>query len=251
MARGEPLFRQWRLLKTLQSHRFGIGSDELATRLECTKRTVLRDLDLLQQAGFPISFEQRDFGKKFWKLSHGFIESEKLALSVTEMLSLFLSQKLLAPLAGTQFGDGLATALQKVKALLPKRALGHFADLEESILVKSLAVHDYSRHDKEIRILNEAIDRERVVEITYRSASQGRDLTTHFHPYGIVLFGATLYCIGLLEEYGDVRTLKVSRIRGLRQTARTFERPPGFSLAAHTSGAFGVFGSWPSASACT
>lgn len=99
MARGEPLFRQWRLLKTLQSHRFGISSSELAERLECTKRTILRDLDLLQQAGFPISFEQRNFGKKFWKLTHGFVESEKLALSVTEMLSLFLSQQLLAPLS--------------------------------------------------------------------------------------------------------------------------------------------------------
>ena len=37
---------------------------------------------------------------------------------------------------------GLATTIQKIKALLPRRALGHFADLEEPILVKTLAVHD-------------------------------------------------------------------------------------------------------------
>lgn len=242
MARGEPLFRQWRLLKTLQAHRFGICADELAERLACTKRTVQRDLNVLQDVGFPISFEQRHFGKKFWKLAYGFIESEKLALSMTEMLSLFLGQQLLAPLAGTQFGDGLATALQKIKGLLPRKALGYFLDLEGAVLVKSLGRHDYSGQDKEIRILNDAIVNERVVRITYRSGSQDREIATDFHPYGIVLLGAALYCIGLLEEYGEVRTLRVSRIQGIQRTGKTFERPAGFSLAAHTRGAFGVFG---------
>lgn len=242
MARGESLFRQWRLLKALQAHWSGISSDELAGRLECTKRTILRDLDILQQAGFPINFEQREFGRKFWKLTQGFIESEKLALSITEMLSLFLSQRLLAPLAGTQFGDGLATALQKIKSLLPKQALSYFDDLDKSILVKGLVSHDYSGQDKQISILNDAIVNERVVKISYRSASKKRDLTTNFHPYGIVLFGATLYTIGVLEEYGEVRTLKVSRIAGLQRTDKTFERPLNFSLAAHTHGSFGIFG---------
>ena len=39
--------------------------------------------------------------------------------------------------AGTQFGDGLATALDKIKALLPKRALNYFDDLDENLLVKT------------------------------------------------------------------------------------------------------------------
>lgn len=243
MARGEPLFRQWRLLKTLQAHRFGISTDELAEQMECTKRTVQRDLGLLNQVGFPVSFEERDFGKRFWKLAYGFIESEKLSLSVTEMLSLYLSQQLLAPLAGTQFGDGLATALQKVKTLLPRNALGYFSDLDETILVKNLVTQDYSGRDKQIRILNEAISHQRVAKIVYHSASQNQEIATHFHPYGMVLLGATLYCIGYLEEYDEVRTLKVSRITGIEQTDKEFERPPTFSLAAYTQGAFGIFSS--------
>ena len=241
MARGKPLLRQWRLLKTLQSHRFGIAADELAQRLGCSRRQVLRDLGMLREIGFPVDFEQRDFGKRFWKLTSGFLESEGLALSVTEMLCLFLSQQLLAPLAGTQFGDGLATALEKIKGLLPRKALGYFSDLEGAILVKSIADQDYSGLDKQTHILNDAILNERVVKITYQSASKDRELTTHFHPYGIVLLGTTLYCIGLLEAYDEVRTLKVSRMRGVEHTDKTFERPPTFSLAAYTRGTFGVF----------
>ena len=148
MSRGEPLIRQWNLLKALQAHRFGIGTDELAERLGCAKRTVQRDLNVLQQAGFPISFEQRDFGKRFWELAPHFIEREELMLSVTEMLSLFLSRQVLSPLAGTQFGDGLATALDKIKAFLPARALDYFDDLDENLLVKVVGSHDYSGQDK-------------------------------------------------------------------------------------------------------
>ena len=242
MARGEPLFRQWRLLKTLQAHRFGLASDDLAGRLGYCKRTVQRDLGVLQQVGFPISFEQRDFGKRFWKLTPHFIESEKLQLTVVEMLSLFLSQQLLAPLAGTPFGDGLAGALQKIKAILPTRVLVYFADLEDAFLIKSLGQEDYSGKGKEIAILNDAILHQRVLRITYRSTSQGHELTTTFHPYGIVLLSASLYCIGWLEEYGEVRTLKVSRFLGVQRTEDTFEKPATFSLAKHTRGAFGIFG---------
>jgi predicted DNA-binding transcriptional regulator YafY len=240
MARGEPLIRQWNLLKTLQAHRFGVGTDELAKRLEYSKRQIQRDLNLLQQVGFPISFEERDFGKRFWKLSPQFIESKELILSVTELLSLYLSQQLLTPLAGTQFGSGLATALDKIKALIPKKALGYFGDLDHTLLVKNSARHDYSRHDKEIRILNQAMAEGRVLNLRYQSAGKGRAYDTQFHPYGMVFFAASLYCIGYLAEYSEIRTLKIDRILGVEMTNSTFRRPITFSLQTYTQGSFGI-----------
>jgi len=240
MARGDGLFRQWELIKVLQAHRFGVSTDEIAARLECNKRTVQRDLGVLQDI-FPISYEQRDRGKRFWKLAHNTVESEQLQLTMTEMLSLFLSQQLLLPLSGTQFGDGLQTALQKIRALLPTRALTYFDGLDESFFIKNLANHDYSGQDKEIRILNEAILSQKCVKIIYRSASKGREVISEFHPYGMVLLHASLYCIGYLACYDEVRTLKVARIKGLTRLDKAFERPGDFSLAGHFQGAFGVF----------
>jgi predicted DNA-binding transcriptional regulator YafY len=240
MARGEALFRQWELLKTLQAHRFGLDLDALAERLECTRRTVQRDLDALGDL-FPIQYQRRDFGKRFWHLSPRFIESEKLQLSLPEMLSLYLSQQLLAPLAGTPFGDGLATALEKIKAILPAEALDYFAGLDEAFVIKNLAREDYSGMGEQIKCLNEAIQHEQVVRIEYHSASQNRTVTTQLHPYGMVLLAASLYCIGYLAEYDEVRTLKVSRFQSVRPTGRSFEKPADFSLSAHMAGSFGVF----------
>lgn len=240
MARGDNLFRQWELIKVLQAHRFGVSTEDLCARLECNKRTVQRDLGVLRDI-FPISYEQRDRGKRYWKLDHNTIESEQLQLTMTEMLSLFLSQQLLLPLAGTQFGNGLQTALQKIRALLPTRALTHFEGLDGSFFIKNLANHDYSGQDKEIRILNEAILSQKCVKVIYRSASKGRETISEFHPYGMVLLHASLYCIGYLACYKAVRTLKVARIKGLTRLEKCFEKPVDFTLDGHLQGTFGVF----------
>ena len=136
----------------------------------------------------------------------------------------------------------MATALEKIKALLPARALNYFDELDENLLVKAVASHDYSGQDKEIRIINQAMSEGRVLNIRYHSASQGRVIDTRFHPYGLVFFGMNLYCIGHLEAYDEIRTLKVARFLGVELTNETFRKPRTFSLRAWTHGAFGVFG---------
>ena len=245
MARGEPLIRQWNLLKTLQVHRFGIGAEDLAQRLKCSKRQVQRDLNVMHDVGFPITFEERDFGKRFWKLEPNFIAHENLLLSVTECLSLLLSQKLLAPLSGTQFGDGLTSAMEKIKALLPRKTLGHFGRLSDTLFVKTTPFHDYSSQSKEISVLNKAIAERWAVKVCY--APPGREaFDAVLQPYGMVLLGAGLYCVGRLlgHEHGeDLRKLKLSRCIGVELTAQRFERPDDFTLEDCMQGSFGVFSS--------
>lgn len=243
MARGEPLIRQWNLLKALQAHRFGICAGDLAERLHCSRRQVQRDLRVLEEVGFPVEYEDRDYGKRFWKLSPHFIESHDLVLSVTEMLSLYLSKQLVSPLAGTQLGDGFDALFDKIKAMLPKKALTYFRDFEERLLAKSFSHQDYSKHQKEIRIISRAIDERRIVELTYKSLSKNGPYDTLFHPYGLILLGGSLYCVGHMAMYGEVRTLKVTRILGIELTDRNFERPEDFSLKTYTRGSFGIFSS--------
>ena len=241
MARGEPLIRQWNLLKALQANYFGLSAEELADRLDCSKRQIQRDVKVLQLVGFPAYYEDRDLGKRFWRMSPKILDQQGLLLSVIEMISLFVSRQLLSPLAGTQFGDGLASALDKIKAVLPGKALEHFQGLDETLLVKLGPRHDYSGQDKEIRILNQAIAERRVLAIRYHSASKGGEFDAEFYPYGLVFFGTSLYCIGHLAEYGEVRTLKVDRFRGVSLTGRTFQRPTDFSLKTYLDGGFGIF----------
>ena len=66
MPRNAEVIRQWSVLRELEaSRRETIAS--LARKTEVTTRTIRRDLEALQTAGFPIYDELID-GKRFWKL---------------------------------------------------------------------------------------------------------------------------------------------------------------------------------------
>ena len=88
MPKGGQLARQWQLLRVLESFRFGISIEDLAEKAQSSRRTIERDLAALRKIGFPISCESREFGKKFWRLERHFLESDKLIVSPTEMVSM-------------------------------------------------------------------------------------------------------------------------------------------------------------------
>ena len=67
MGRGDQLARQWRIIQTLISSKQGKSVGDLIKEENCHPRTVYRDLEALQEAGFPIYQERRD-GKGVWAL---------------------------------------------------------------------------------------------------------------------------------------------------------------------------------------
>ena len=54
MARGDQLARQWKIIQMLVTSRQGKSAVDLASEIECHPRTLYRDLEALQAAGFPI-----------------------------------------------------------------------------------------------------------------------------------------------------------------------------------------------------
>jgi len=243
LARGESLVRQWNLLSALHAYHFGICTDELAQRISCSKRQVQRDLNILQKIGFPLSFEQRDFGKRYWRLAQNFLQSNEICLSVTELLSLYLGKQLLAPLSGTYMADSFGSLIGKIKTLLPAKALNYFEELGDTLVVKSTIFKDYSKHDKKIQLLNQAIIEGKVLDLRYNSQTKGSIYQTLYHPYGLIFFNSSLYCIGYMSEYKEIRTLKIDRIADVKLTSRNFEKPSTFSLKSYAQAGFGIISS--------
>jgi hypothetical protein len=67
MASGDQLIRQWKIIRMLQSCRYGKSMLDIAAELACNLRTVYRDMDILQSAGFSIICDRHD-GKNVWIL---------------------------------------------------------------------------------------------------------------------------------------------------------------------------------------
>jgi predicted DNA-binding transcriptional regulator YafY len=57
MPRGNQFARLWQLLQMIQ-HAAGIAVDDPAARLECTRRTIWRDLQVGERNGVPVSVLQ-------------------------------------------------------------------------------------------------------------------------------------------------------------------------------------------------
>jgi predicted DNA-binding transcriptional regulator YafY len=240
MPRGEQIIRHWNLLRTLQTRGEGVPLARLAEEFGVSERTIQRDFELLEELGFPVDFNEDDYGKRFWRLPPDYLRTGSLVLSLTEAVSLHLAEGLFAPLSGTHFADGLESALAKIRALVPARALDYFSGLGDILQVRPFAATDYSALKDFIRAFDQGAQECRSVEVEYRSLWRDATYTTLYDPYGLVLHLDDLFAVGWSHRADAIRIFKLSRVRSAALTDRPFERPADFDLAGFFRSSFGI-----------
>ncbi len=69
--RGTQLARQWKILLLIKNRTTGITGSEMASQLNIPLRTIYRDLEVLQLAGFPL-FTEKNGKYSLWKIVNTF-----------------------------------------------------------------------------------------------------------------------------------------------------------------------------------
>src|SRR6186997_229653 len=93
VPRNAEVIRQWSILRDLESSR-RMTIDDLAERTGVTTRTIRRDLEALQSAGFPLFDEQID-GKRYWMLeARAFRRLDDTGFTIAELSALYFSRAL-------------------------------------------------------------------------------------------------------------------------------------------------------------
>ncbi len=89
----------------------GIAVNDAARKLDCTVRTIWRDLQVLQKAGFPL-YDDRgaDGHRSRWKLEEQFTLGLPVKLSLAETAALVMSRDLLRPVAPGALGGAVTSA---------------------------------------------------------------------------------------------------------------------------------------------
>jgi len=242
-VRGDQLARQWLLIQRLARSRAGLGLDALAEELACVRRTVYRDLDALQYAGFPVISEKRE-GRVFYR----FLDSFRLGdvpFTSDEILALAFSEDLLRTLEGTVFHDSIHSALAKIRAVLSPDLAAYLAKLAQSFRVLPGPHKSYARYRDTIRVLNDAVLSLRTLAMRYRTGRTGQVATRELDPYRVWYRGGALYVVGHDHRSGEIRTFAVDRIQSLRATPRTFAVPKDFDFDAYIGSSFGVIAEPP------
>jgi predicted DNA-binding transcriptional regulator YafY len=239
MARNSELIRQWEILRAIDAARNGIPIPKLASAEGVHQRTIRRDLDALSKAGFPLYDEQVN-GTTMWKLrAKPFRGLEQTGLGLTELCALYFSRSIMKALAGPTFQDEIERAFVKLERALPV-ASRKFLDRFPSIL-KAKAAGRKKQDEKKVReFLARAVDaalRQRRVLMRYDSASSRRTKEYKIDPLRLSYADGGIYLIAWVEEYGQVRTFAVERIRSFAVLDEHFEpRPLPTEPFAHSLG---------------
>ena len=240
MASGDQLGQQWRVLQTLISSKRGKSAAELADELECHPRTVYRDLEALQIAGFPIYTERED-GKSLWSLLDTVKHQIPIPFTFTELMALYFSRDMLKVFKHTLFYDSLASLFKKVKSTLPPESLEYLDQVQQVLHVGLKPYKEYGKFREIINQVNEAALEKKSVEVVYFAMSQRKKTKRKVDPYRIWFFNGTFYLIGFCHLRKQIRVFALDRIQMLRQTEKSFVVPEDFSLEDFLRSSFGVF----------
>lgn len=218
------LHRVLRLLTILQS-----GSSptvtELVDELGISRRTLYRDLNILEAAGIPYYHE----ADKGYRLAPSFF-LPPVNLKVTEAMGLMM----LAKAAAARSDQPLSSeAIQAVRKLVAQVPAGIREICQE--MVGRTSVHPgpaavTTNDGDSYTALQTAIDEHRTVAFQYDSFFEQKLIDVTLDPYHLHYAVRAWYVIGRCKRHKDERTYKLARIRNVEPTKKTFKVDPPFSI---------------------
>ena len=223
--RNAEVIRQWQILKEVESRRTGVTIHELSRLVKVTTRTIRRDLQALQEAGFAIFDEGEENETKRWRLDAQPFRTVQEGLSVADVAALYLSRSVVESLSGWPLADELAAAFVKLDRALNPRMREFLSTLPQVISTKSgPRAKQPDRFVDVTRRLFDAARERRVIEMRYFSAKSNRAKAYTVQPYRLALAHGGVYLVAFVPQYDEFRTFAVERIERLSVAEETFRK---------------------------
>jgi predicted DNA-binding transcriptional regulator YafY len=229
MPRNAEVIRQWTILRELEAAR-RLTIDDMAQLTGVTTRTIRRDLEALQSAGFPL-FDETYENRKYWTLERkAFRRLDATGFTFAELSALYFSRTLVECLAATPFQKDVRSAFEKLtEALTP--GMRQFLD-RLPLVIQAKAdpgTPAGAARSRELAQLLDATLQHRRAVMRYHSFSSDREKQYTIEPYRVVFAQGALYLVAFVPEYGETRTFAVDRIKSLSVTEERFEPADGES----------------------
>ncbi len=202
---------------------------ELAEHFEVTERTVYRDVAALSEAGVPIAGEA-GVGYTLMKGYH----LPPVMFTVEEASSLFVGGELVKQFTDPSLHAPMTTALDKLRAVLPRESQDHVDKLVRGTLVlgRGFGPNQDPAQQPMLLPVQQGVVQRRVLRLAYRG--NARDETQRdVEPLGVVFYGGSWYLVAWCRLRTDLRHFRIDRIKRLELRSERFEARPDFNLAEH------------------
>lgn len=218
MPRNAEVIRQWTILREIESARAaGVTIDDLSSLCGVTTRTIRRDLQALEEAGFPLFDDKsHDDGRTRWSINGQAFKGLAAGLTLSELCALHFSRTLVESLAGTPFRRDVEAAFEKLSSVLTPHMRQFLDQLPRVISTKADPLKRAGGSEAEngpiVSRLLEATLHARQATLVYHSRSSDRTKSYLVHPYRLAYAQGGMYLLAYVPEYQEIRTFALERI---------------------------------------
>ncbi|MBN2560541.1 MAG: YafY family transcriptional regulator [Phycisphaerae bacterium] len=202
--------RVYRLLKLITLLRSGRRYDveSLAEELGVSRRTLFRDLKMLELAGVPYRFEH---GKHAYAIRESFF-LPPLHLNLQESLALLLvTRKFLARQVHPMYQQALDAAL-KIESNLPAAVLKHCGEWLDGVSIRWPPTSPADVVTNLFQTVQRALANHTRLKVRYDSVYDGKEIEVLLEPLRLVFMARGWYLIANSRTHNEVRTFKMDRM---------------------------------------
>ncbi len=227
--------RVLRILELIQG-RGQYGINDLARELECSERTVFRDLNVLELAGVPWFHDEE--GRCYrvrpdYRFPVPNLTDDEL---IGQATSTAISRS-----ANLNVNLGSTPTTRKIAALSRDQAARLLDDVQRLTSVLDLKLADHTRHHETIRTVQRSLVQGKQLAVIYASPYEPRSKRLILHPFRLCLVKQAWYLIARAKDGEQPRIFRISRFKSLRSIESPATIPAGFDLRAYFGNAWGVY----------
>ncbi len=207
-----------------------VRAAEMAKHFEVTERTIYRDMSALGEAGVPISGE----AGVGYCLMKGY-QLPPVMFTAEEASALFVGGELVKQFTDASLQGPMASALDKLRAVLPRDRQDHVEKLVSRTIVRGRvgrAAPDVGTQRWMVTVQQGVVLR-RLLRMAYRGLERDEDTQREVEPLGVVFYGGSWYLVAWCRLRLGIRHFRVDRIQRLELLPVTFAPREDFSLAEH------------------
>ncbi|HEV7281401.1 MAG TPA: WYL domain-containing transcriptional regulator [Pirellulaceae bacterium] len=225
-----------RVLRVLQLVQHGgYDAQRLAGEIECSERTVYRDLAVLELAGIPWTF---DADAKSYRLRPDY-RLPVLNLNEDDLVGLATAANL-AKASGLRINDGANPTTEKLSAS-NRNAKETLRLAGQLIEVLNLQLADANRHRMTLLTIQQALIQGKQLRGTYRSPYEPKPHRLRLHPYRLCLVKSSWYVIARPSDGEEPQTFRPTRFRTIELVDEAATVPTDFDLQAYFGDAWAVY----------
>lgn len=226
------------IIRLLEVRR-GMTLDDLAEECAVDRRTIHRDLNAVEEAGYTLTSEWQE-GKKVYSFLSKSRNIPPITFTLNQLMSLYLLRSLCVHLAGTPFQNEIDDLFRSITSVLPDRYAAHLERIARVSLPLLHGARDYTAASSYMEGLQRALLHQYRVRLDYTKKGRRETEPYEVDPYTLVFHKGGMYLLGLAHNRNGMRLFALERVRGIEVTRQRFEIPEGYQPETHFDNAFGL-----------